>query len=117
MNDVSDDDWARTLSSEFPEPEMFMAGWNNGGNGEQRGGKPKYQHRENRGSIFDNDHKTTEKHPDFSGSANIGGVLYWVSGWAEMTKDNKRKLSLSFKVQEERRPEPSTPAPRATKGW
>ena len=81
------------------------------GNGQQQprsgNAKPKYQHKQNRGSIFDNDHKTTEKHPDFTGSANINGIVYWVSGWAEMS-NGKRKLSLSFKQQEER-PQQSAP--------
>ena len=34
----------------------------------------------NRGSIFKNDKKTEEKHPDMSGSINIEGVEYWISG-------------------------------------
>lgn len=89
--------------------------WNNGGNRGNGEAKPKYQHRENRGTIFDNDHKTTEKHPDFTGSANVGGVVYWVSGWAEMT-NNKRKLSLSFKRQDERPSETRPPQPTPARG-
>jgi hypothetical protein len=69
------------------------------GNG---GGKPKYEHKVNRGSMFDNDHKTTEKHPDFTGSVNVEGTVYWISGWTGFTNTNKRKLTLSVKRQDER---------------
>lgn len=79
--------------------------FNNGG-----GNKPKYEHKLNRGSMFDNDHKTTEKHPDFSGSINVEGTVYWISGWTGMTNDGqKRKLTLSVKRQDERPEEQSRP--------
>lgn len=72
--------------------------WNNAGTT-----KTKYVHKENRGSMFDNDHKSTDKHPDFTGTVNVEGVLYWISGWTGMTQDgNKRKLALSVKRHEER---------------
>lgn len=71
--------------------------------------KKKYEHKENRGTIFDNDRKETEQHPDFTGSANIGGVLFWVNGWAESTRTGARKLSLSFKRQDEQAPSESRP--------
>lgn len=91
---------------------------NRQGNGGGRGNRPKFEHKQNRGSIWDNDHKTTPKHPDFQGQANIDGVMYWVSGWTEM-KNNKRMMSLSFKRQDERPQEPrrqsETPVPRG--GW
>jgi hypothetical protein len=32
----------------------------------------------NRGSLFKNDKKTEEKHPDLSGSINIEGMEYWI---------------------------------------
>lgn len=68
-----------------------------------RNGKTPYKHKQNRGSMFDNDRKTTEKHPDFTGSIDIEGVVYWISGWTGMTNDNrKRKISLSVQRQEER---------------
>jgi hypothetical protein len=67
--------------------------------------KPKYQHKENRGSMFDNDHKETEKHPDLTGSVNVNGVVYWINGWKSETQSGKRKLSLSVQRQDERQPE------------
>lgn len=69
-------------------------------NGQQQ--KQKYEHRVDRGSMFENDHKTTDKHPDFTGSVNVGGKIFWISGWKEMTASNRKKISLSVKLQEER---------------
>lgn len=66
-------------------------------------GKTPYKHKQNRGAMFDNDRKATEKHPDFTGSIDVEGVVYWISGWTGMTNDNrKRKISLSVQKQQER---------------
>lgn len=66
-------------------------------------GKPPYKHKENRGSMFDNDRRKTDKHPDFTGSIDVEGVIYWISGWTGMTTDGKkRKISLSVQRQQER---------------
>lgn len=40
----------------------------------------------NRGTLFTNDRKTTEKHPDLKGSINIEGKEYWLSGWFKTGK-------------------------------
>lgn len=85
--------------------------WNNGGdgNGQRRG---KFELKENRGSLFENDHKSSDKHPDFTGTLNVNGTLYWISGWTEMKTikgKDKRYMSLSVKRQEERQPEQGQP--------
>lgn len=66
-----------------------------------------YEPKDNSGSIFQNDRKETDKHPDRSGQAMIGGVEYWVSGWLKKTKDGKPFLSLAFKPKGEK-PQPTT---------
>lgn len=43
---------------------------------------------DNSGSIFINDRKTSEKHPDYKGTITIEGKKYWVSGWLK-TRDKK----------------------------
>jgi hypothetical protein len=60
-----------------------------------------YEQKENSGSIFKNQKKEKDTHPNMTGSALIGGVEYWVSAW---TKDgNKGKWqSLSFTPKESR---------------
>lgn len=35
----------------------------------------------NRGVLFKNDRKTSDKHPDYKGNANLDGRDYWVSAW------------------------------------
>jgi len=53
----------------------------------------------NRGSIWKNDKKETEKHPDFTGSLNVEGVEYWVSAWKRKPDANEKAPALSFTVK------------------
>lgn len=55
-----------------------------------------YEQRELQGSLFKNEKKEKDTHPNATGSCLIDGVEYWVSAW---TKDgNKGKWqSLAFK--------------------
>ena len=57
----------------------------------------------NRGSIWKNDKKETEKHPDFTGSINVDGKEFWVSAWKRKPDANPKApaLSISIKVKEE----------------
>ena len=60
-----------------------------------------YQQKENSGSLFKNDKREKETHPNATGTALIGGVEYWVSAWTKDGKNGKWQ-SLSFKPKEER---------------
>lgn len=52
----------------------------------------------NRGSLFTNDRKTTDKHPDLKGSINVEGKEYWLSGWFKTGKTGGfTSLSISPK--------------------
>jgi hypothetical protein len=53
----------------------------------------------NRGSVWRNEKKEADTHPDFTGSINIEGVEYWLSGWKRKEGANPKSpaLSLSFK--------------------
>jgi len=53
----------------------------------------------NRGSIWKNDKKETEKHPDFTGSLNVNGVDFWVSGWKRRADQNEKAPALSFSIK------------------
>jgi hypothetical protein len=53
----------------------------------------------NRGAIWKNDKKETEKHPDWKGSINVEGVDYWLSGWSRKQGDNPKSPSVRFSVQ------------------
>jgi hypothetical protein len=60
-----------------------------------------YEMKEMSGSLFVNSKKEKDTHPDRNGTALIGGVEYWVSGWIKETKSGDKWLSLAFKVKEQ----------------
>jgi hypothetical protein len=56
----------------------------------------------NKGSLFVSDKKETEKHPDYSGSININGKDYWLSGWKRQAKESgKTYLALTIRPKDE----------------
>ena len=61
-----------------------------------------YEQKPNRGTLFKNDKKTTEMHPDFKGDFNIDGVNYWISAWK---KDGKYGTFLSISVEKKKAPD------------
>lgn len=60
-----------------------------------------YETRDNSGSLFNNNRKESDKHPDRTGSAMIDGVEYWVSGWVKQDRNGKPWLSMAFKRKQE----------------
>ncbi len=57
----------------------------------------------NKGTISKNKRKEQDTHPDYSGSINIDGADYWLSGWIKTNKDtNEKFLSLAVKKKEPR---------------
>jgi hypothetical protein len=55
----------------------------------------------NKGILGRNDRKTQDTHPDFSGSINVDGRDYWLSGWIKERKDGSgRFFSLSVKPKD-----------------
>jgi hypothetical protein len=60
-----------------------------------------YEMKEMSGSMFVNSKKEKDTHPDRNGTALIGGVEYWVSGWIKETKSGDKWLSLAFKPKEQ----------------
>ncbi len=59
-----------------------------------------YEQRDNSGTIFVNDRKETERHPDRTGTAMIDGVMYYVSGWIKDGAKGKF-MSLAFKRKDD----------------
>jgi hypothetical protein len=70
----------------------------------------------NTGILSRNERKETDSHPDFTGTINVDGVDYWLSGWTKEGKpggkmEGKRFFSLSVKPKDaqaapKRKPEP-----------
>ena len=63
----------------------------------------------NRGSLFKNDRKETDKHPNYKGSLNVAGTDYWISAWIKKSKEGSTFMSLSVeeKGKEHRKPKPA----------
>jgi hypothetical protein len=59
-----------------------------------------YEQKDNSGSVFKNERKEKDTHPDRTGSAMIDGVAYWVSGWVKQDRNGNPFLSLAFKRKE-----------------
>lgn len=53
----------------------------------------------NRGSIWKNEKKETEKHPDFTGSLNVEGKEFWISAWKRRPDQSEKAPALSFQVR------------------
>jgi hypothetical protein len=56
-----------------------------------------FEQRDNTGSIWVNDKKEKDTHPDRTGSIMVAGTEYWINGWLKKTADGKPFLSLSVK--------------------
>lgn len=61
------------------------------------------------GSLFRNDRKEKDTHPDFNGSCRIGGHDYWMNAWLKIDKNDKKYFSFAFKLKDgsSARPEPA----------
>jgi hypothetical protein len=53
----------------------------------------------NRGSIWKNEKKERDTHPDFTGSLNVDGVEYWVSAWKRKDGASPKAPALSFSIK------------------
>lgn len=69
----------------------------------------------NKGAIWGNDKKETDKHPDFRGQANVDGTEYWVAAWKRGPNDNPKSPALRFsftpKDEQQRQAPQSQPVP------
>jgi len=58
----------------------------------------------NRGALFRNEQRKTEKHPDYTGTIDIEGVEYRLAGWVRESKQGRKFLSLAAtRVEDQRR--------------
>lgn len=53
-----------------------------------------------RGSLFRNDRKEKDTHPDYTGSCQIDGVEYYMNAWIRESKAGKKYFSFSFKAKD-----------------
>jgi uncharacterized protein (DUF736 family) len=64
----------------------------------------------NKGVLFRETEKKTEKHPDMTGEINVDGVEFRLAGWTRESKNGKKFLSLAVtpKQQQEQAPQADT---------
>jgi len=70
-----------------------------------------YEQKDMTGSLFKNDRKETDKHPDYNGTCMIGGVVYYQSVWLNKDKNGKTYMSFKYKPKEEPRAAPRVARP------
>ena len=60
-----------------------------------------YIPKEGSGSLFKNDRKTTENHPDYTGTIMVNGKEHYLSGWI---KEGKKGKFFSIAIGKEKGP-------------
>jgi hypothetical protein len=62
----------------------------------------------NRGVLFKNDRKQSDKQADYKGSINVNGEEFWLDAWINESKSGAKYMSLSIKpkkkVEAEKKP-------------
>lgn len=71
----------------------------------------------NSGLLARNERKEKDTHPDFSGSINVDGVEYWLSGWIKEGREGsklagKKYFSLSLRRKDGQTSAAPAPAPK-----
>ena len=68
----------------------------------------------NKGALFRNDDKdpNDDKDRDYSGSLNVEGTEYWLSGYVRTSKSGRKFLSLSVKPKQEK-PKQDSPSKKS----
>lgn len=56
----------------------------------------------NRGAVWLNAKKLSDKHPDYTGSLNVDGKDYWLSGWRGKSDEKPNAPLVKFSVIEKK---------------
>lgn len=69
-----------------------------------------YETKDYTGRLFKNDKKEKDTHPDYTGTALIGGVEHFMDAWIKRSDSGKTWMSFSFKPKQKQAQPPATPA-------
>lgn len=73
-----------------------------------------FEARDNSGSLFKNQKKEKDTHPDYTGNGTIDGKQYWFSAWIKTDRNGGKFMSMAFKPKEEQKPAPKRSDPVST---
>lgn len=59
-----------------------------------------YTTRDLSGALFKNKRKTTDRHPDYTGTASINGKELQISAWLNTSKAGEKYMSLTFQERQ-----------------
>jgi hypothetical protein len=65
-----------------------------------------YCYNTNRGALFRNDRKETDRDPDYNGELDVAGQTYWINGWLKPSKAGTKFMSVSVKPKQAVKPRP-----------
>lgn len=66
-----------------------------------------FEQKDGQGSLWKNDRKEKDTHPDLTGQIMVEGKMYWISGWAKVHESRGKWLSLSVKPKDQPTAQPS----------
>ena len=61
-----------------------------------------YEMRNNSGSMFKNQRKEKDTHPDMAGEIMVDGKVYWLNGWRKIDKNGNPWYSVSVNEKKDR---------------
>jgi uncharacterized protein (DUF736 family) len=71
----------------------------------------KYEQKDMSGSLFKNEQKQTDRHPDYSGTATIDGVEMFMDAWLKTADTGRKWMSFSFKPKQQQAAKPAAKQP------
>ena len=61
------------------------------------------EHKENTGTLFKNQYKTEDKHPNYKGRINVDGKMMDIALWKRTTKQGENYLSVKLSEPREKK--------------
>ena len=66
-----------------------------------------YEQRDLSVSLFRNDKKNSDKHPDYKGSVIVRGEEFWLAAWVKNRPERQEVFSLALTAKDDQRQGPA----------